>query len=176
MNVKRITTFLILAAATAFPMENAVFIDSDSRLGYEWVIRDWLRAGLATSIYFQGETVDIIQTHEGQILGSVDTRANIGIIAPSIDMRATAYEAELHMNPYLSFHDGGPPTAWESRTKEHLDGNWAGADFYLARTFTVGHFEFRPAFFLLRYGFCFTEKFHSLGYGFLPEGRLAFRF
>jgi hypothetical protein len=168
--------WILLAAIPAFPMESAAYLDTQSRVGFELRVSNWLRAGLATSVYLQGERVQHAEPGPGKTGGGIDTWANIGIIAPSLEFRATAYGVEMGFNPYLSFHDGGPTTAFTRRSEARFAGNWAGADFYLGRTFSIERLEFMPALYVLRYGFSMTEKFHTLGYGFLPEGRLAFRF
>jgi hypothetical protein len=169
--------WILFLASSAAAMESAVYLDTQSRLGFEWRVRSWLRAGLATSVYVQGERVQYEESGSRKGGGEIDTRTNIGIIAPSLDFRATAYGVEMGFNPYLSFHDGGPPTAITRRSSTgRFAGNWVGSDFYLARTFRFERLELVPALYVLRYGFSMTEKLHSLGYGFLPEGRLALRF
>jgi hypothetical protein len=175
--MKRVLWVWILLSATAVSsMESAVYFDTRSRLGYELTIRSWLRAGFATSVHIEGERIHRQDIDSGGSYGGIDTRANIGLIAPSIDFRATAFTLELGCNPYLSFHDGGPTASSTGRSKFRFAGNWLGSDFYVGRTFRFERFELMPMIYILRYGYSMSESFHSFGYGLLPEGRFALRF
>jgi hypothetical protein len=157
---------ILLSAVSTSSMESSLFLDTQSRLGYQCTIQSWLRTGLAASLSLKGQNVD----------GAIFSRKNYGLVAPFIDFRAAAFGLETGLNTYLSFNDGGPTTAPTNIHVYKYAGNWLGSDFYAGRTFRFERFEIVPLIHILRYGYSISEKFHAIGFGFLPEGRFAFRF
>lgn len=169
--IGKITGTLVLSLSTlvgAAGARHSVHLDTQGRLGYSLSVSEWLDAGLAGTLDYRGRSTWRPNAGNGEILGSVESFVNYGLLLPVIDFHPAWSGMEAGCRTYLSIHDPGPAS--------DIIGEWVRSDLYLAYPIAFDRLEVTPSAYLLKYGYLLGEKFHEFGYGLLLEGRIAFRF
>lgn len=159
-----------LLASVAFPAapRHSLYLDTQGRFGYSLSVTDWLDAGLAGRVHFQGRSYYRQNYGRGEVIGGVKTDVDLGLHFPVLDFHRTWFGFMLGCRPYFALNDPG-----------HASKNvqeWIRSDFYLAYPVTKGSLELTPSAYLVKYGYSWDDELHELAYGLLLEGRLAFRF